>query len=109
MRFLVDTNLPPAVAEWLVAQGFDAEHTSAIGLEKAADRVIWERARQSGSCIVTKDEDFVLLHAADPSGPSVVWVRIGNAVRRIIVAKLAEVWPSVMAKLEQGEPIVEVR
>ncbi len=109
MRFLIDTNLPPAVADWLSSEGFAAEHTSAIGLEKAPDRAIWEHARKSASCIITKDEDFVLLHAADPTGPPVVWVRIGNAVRRVIVGKLAAVWPSVMAKLEQGETIVEVR
>ena len=109
MRFIVDTNLPPALAVWLVAEGFDAQHTKDIGLELAKDRAIWNHARAVGATIITKDEDFVLLQVADPTGPAVVWVRIGNAVKRVMLQRLAPVWPSVMAKLQQGDRIVEIR
>jgi predicted nuclease of predicted toxin-antitoxin system len=81
MRFLVDTNLPPTDAALITSLGHDAQHTSDVGLERARDREIWQHARSNNLCIVSKDEDFVLLNAAEPDGPSVVWVRIGNAVR----------------------------
>ena len=68
MRFLVDTNLPPAVATWLVSEGHEASHTIDLGMAAAKDREIWDAAVASGSCIVTKDEDFVLLKAFDPRG-----------------------------------------
>jgi predicted nuclease of predicted toxin-antitoxin system len=58
---------------------------------------------------VTKDEDFVLLKASDPDGPCVVWVRIGNAVRRIIEKRISAAWPSIVGKLNQGESVVELR
>jgi predicted nuclease of predicted toxin-antitoxin system len=109
VKFLVDTNLPAAVSAWLVANGCDAQHTSEIGLEQADDRVIWRHARAAGLCVITKDEDFVLMQAVDPAGPSVVWVRIGNAVKRIMIQRMAIAWPRVIAKLEQGERVVEVR
>lgn len=109
MRFIVDTNLPPALAAWLVEQGHEAVHTSALGLESAADRIIWQHAATTGSIIVSKDEDFALPKAANSDGPKVVWVRIGNAVRRVLLQQLSSVWPSVIEKLEEGNGIVEVR
>lgn len=109
MRYLVDTNLPPARAEWLVSEGHEALHARDLGMAEAKDRVIWNEARASGSCIVTKDEDFVLLRAGRSSGPPIVWVRVGNAVRRVLLQRLSVAWPAVMARLEQGDDVVEVR
>lgn len=109
MRFLVDTNLPPALAEWLVSQGHEAHHTHDIGMAAAKDRAIWDHAEATNACIVTKDEDFILLKAVRPGGPPVVWVRIGNAIRRVLVQRFATAWPMVEAKLEQGDDIVEIR
>ena len=109
MRFLVDTNLPPGLAVSLVTLGHDATHTKDHGMALSTDRAIWQYAKMSGACIVTKDEDFVILKTADPAGPSAVWVRIGNAVRRVLLQRLIVVWPAVVAKLEQGDGIVEVR
>ena len=57
MKFLVDANLPPALAQWLVSEGHEARHVADLGMQAAADREIWQHARDSGACIVTKDED----------------------------------------------------
>ena len=108
-RVIVDTNLPPALAKWLVFRGHEAAHTSELGLEAASDRAIWRHAVASGACIVTKDEDFVLLRMADPSGARVVWVRIGNATSRVLIARMANILPVVLDKLGQGEGVVEIR
>jgi predicted nuclease of predicted toxin-antitoxin system len=109
VKFLVDANLPPALVRWLSAEGHEAHHVGDLGMNTASDRAIWERAREIGACIVTKDEDFVLLNALDRAGPVIVWVRIGNAVRRILLQRLPAVWPSVISAIERGDQIVEVR
>jgi predicted nuclease of predicted toxin-antitoxin system len=109
VKYLVDANLPPAFAKWLVSVGHEAYHVTDFGLEQASDRVIWQRARDIGACIVTKDEDFVLLQALDPTGPVVIWVRIGNAIRRVLLRRLPTLWPTVVAAIERGETIVEIR
>jgi transcriptional regulator with XRE-family HTH domain len=44
MRFLVDAQLPPALARWLAAQGHEAEHVSDCGLAQAADPAVWDYA-----------------------------------------------------------------
>ena len=109
MKFLVDANPPPALARWLASAGHDAQHVSDLGMEAVPDREIWKRARESGACIVTKDEDFVLLQALDRAGPPVVWVRIGNAVRNVLPQRLPDLWPQVVSAIERGEKIVEIR
>jgi predicted nuclease of predicted toxin-antitoxin system len=60
-------------------------------------------------CPDRKDEDFVLLQALDPSGPAVVWVRIGNAVSRVLLERFTVAWPAILAALERGERVVEIR
>jgi len=84
VKFLVDANLPPTLVQWLVSEGHEAHHVGELGMETAPDREIWVRARQTDACIVTKDEDFILLHALDRAGPPVIWVRIGNASRDVL-------------------------
>jgi predicted nuclease of predicted toxin-antitoxin system len=108
VRFLVDANLPPALAQWLVSEGHEAQHVSELGMEAMPDREIWKRARDLDACVVTKDEDFVLLQAMDREGPAIVWIRIGNAVRSVLLGRLPVIWPSVMWAIDHGEKIVEV-
>jgi predicted nuclease of predicted toxin-antitoxin system len=108
VKFLVDANLPPALAQWLASEGHEAQHVADLDMQAAADREIWQRARDSGACIVTKDEDFVLLQALDRAGPAVVWIRIGNAVRNVLMRRLPVLWPEVISAIERGEKVVEV-
>jgi predicted nuclease of predicted toxin-antitoxin system len=109
MRFIVDTNLPPALAAWLIQQKHEAVHPTELGLEAARDVEIWALAEKTGAIIVSKDEDFVLLKAINSGGPQVIWIRIGNAVRRVLMARLTTAWPSVIKKLSEGNGVVEVR
>jgi predicted nuclease of predicted toxin-antitoxin system len=108
VKFLVDANLPPALAQWLASEGHEAQHVADLGMAAMPDRDIWQRARDLNACIVTKDEDFVLLQALDRAGPAVVWIRIGNAVRSVLMRRLPALWPEVMSAIERGEKIVEV-
>ena len=60
MRFIVDAQLPPALAAWLIAQGHEAVHVFDLNLTHADDAVIWQRAEATASVIVTKDEAFAV-------------------------------------------------
>lgn len=108
MRFLVDAQLPPALARWLVERGHDATHVHAIGMAEASDRAIWERAAQLGAVVVTKDEDFVTLRLTRRDGPAVLWIRLGNTRRAKLLTAMEALMPPLMAALERGETLVEV-
>ena len=109
MNFLVDAQLPPALARWIVSQGQPATHVFDIGLQSADDPVIWERARIETTVIISKDEDFVdhWLLSAEPV--QLIWIRKGNCSNRALLAWLEPLWPNAVKRLEQGEKLIELR
>ncbi|HIJ38432.1 MAG TPA: DUF5615 family PIN-like protein [Rhodospirillaceae bacterium] len=111
MKFLVDAQLPPALARALTALGHEAVHVADINLEDVADAIIWNEAQSRGAVIVTKDEDFI----AGSRGrfkkpePTVVWIRIGNVSRSALLNLFLPRLPEILALIEAGEIIIEVR
>ena len=83
MRFLVDAQLPPALARFLEAQGHEAKAARETGLREADDSTIWTFARAGGWIVVTKDEDFAERALHTVPGPQVLWLRIGNSTNRV--------------------------
>ncbi|HVJ52994.1 MAG TPA: DUF5615 family PIN-like protein [Aliidongia sp.] len=108
MRFLVDAQLPPALAVWLTAKGHEAAHVGEVGMQAASDAAIWDYALESSSAIVTKDEDFAQRKVLADTGPVVVWIRLPNTRRRDLLAWFETVLPDVLTALERGETLVEV-
>ena len=108
MRFLVDAQLPPALARWLTDLGHAAEHVADCGLARTEDVAIWRYAAETGAIIVTKDEDFALRKVIEEGGPPVVWIRLGNTRRRELLQWFETMLPSVLAALERGETLVEI-
>jgi predicted nuclease of predicted toxin-antitoxin system len=78
MRFLVDAQLPPALARWLADSGHEAEHVGDLGLLEASDRIIWSQAVKTQATLITKDQDFVALLSTHSNGNAVIWIRLGN-------------------------------
>ena len=110
MNFLVDAQLPVALARWLSGKGVEARHVSDLGLDEAPDAEIWRRAKDERLIIVTKDDDFRLLSdRLERIPPQVVWVRIGNCRKQALISAFESVLPLLQAALENGERIVEIR
>lgn len=107
MRFLVDAQLPPALARRLEALGHRAEHVADCGLAAAPDGAIWKYAADRGAAIITKDADFAIRRLLQ-SGPAVVWLRLGNSRRGVLLARVESEFPAIMLALERGETLVEV-
>ena len=57
---LLDQNIPRPVKSWLEAKltGYVVHHASDIGLGRAMDAVVFERAQKLKAEIITYDEDF---------------------------------------------------
>jgi predicted nuclease of predicted toxin-antitoxin system len=107
MKFLIDAQLPPALAGWLRDRGHEAEHVFDIGMVGASDVEIASRAEQAGAVLVTKDEDFTALRLPDRFG--LLWLRCGNATNRALFAWLEPRWPEIERLLSAGEQFVEAR
>jgi len=107
--FLIDAQLPPALASWLIRQGHEAQHVDDLGLRKADDIAIWNHASESGAIVITKDEDFAERITRTTTGPVIVWLRIGNATNRVLIQWLSPRWPEVIDHLNAGDRLIEVR
>ncbi len=108
IRFLVDNQLPVALARWLRDKGHEAEHVLELGLAQSPDPLIWRRAAETGAVIVSKDEDFAKLTILRPEAVRVLWLRIGNCRSKALLAALEGVWPEIMRELSGGARLIEV-
>ena len=108
MRFIVDAQLPPALARWLTVAGHDAEHVGDRGMQAAPDTAIWDRAMRDRAAIITKDEDFARRRAMSDIGPAVIWIRLRNTRRWVLLAWFEAALPRILSALERGETLIEV-
>jgi predicted nuclease of predicted toxin-antitoxin system len=98
MRFLLDMNLPPAMTEWLRAEGHDAVHVREIGLAGFPDHRVFARAAEDGRIVITFDLDFgeiVALRGASGAGVALLRLRLVRQSRlrerlRVAIAEAAE-------------------
>jgi predicted nuclease of predicted toxin-antitoxin system len=109
LKFLVDAQLPPALARWIVSQGHQATHIFDIGLQTANDPIIWDRARSENTVIISKDEDFVDHWILSPDPVQLVWVRKGNCSNRALLQWLQPLWDEAVRRLEEGDKLIELR
>lgn len=109
MNFVVDAQLPPALARWIASQGHDASHVFELGLTAADDPVIWECARSEQAVIISKDEDFLDHWLMSDTPVALIWIRRGNCSNRALMEWLEPLWPDAVGRLEQGEKLIELR
>lgn len=100
MKLLFDQNLSPRLVSHLADLYPDSLHVEYAGLGEAADKVVWEFARQSQCLIVTKDADFSDLSLLYGFPPKVVWVRRRNCPTKDIEVLLRQSYTSIQ-NLEQ--------
>jgi len=109
VKFLVDAQLPPALAQWLREAGHDAQAVREVGLREADDGAIWQHAQAEARVIVTKDEDFAQRAQSSAAGPVIVWLRIGNTSNAALRQWLIPQLPQLIELIGQGYRVVEVR
>ena len=104
MHFLVDVQLPIALARMLQQHGHESFHVDDLNMMQTSDRDIYAWAKQNQSVIITKDEDFVILHNADNNPCSLCWIRVGNN----LLAWFERLLPLIEEKLLAGERLLEL-
>lgn len=109
MRFLVDAQLPPALVRLLREHGHEAEHVTDIGPGDAPDQDLWQYALDHSAAIVTKDEDFSNMVARGDTAPAVVWVRVGNTRRAVLLAWFEPLIDQIVRQIAEGQRLIEIR
>jgi len=88
MKLLLDENLSPRLAALLSGIYPGSVHISQVGLESAADLLIWDYAKRYGFTIVSKDSDFYNRSVLLGCPPKVIWLRAGNCPTKDIESLL---------------------
>ncbi len=78
MSLLLDHNLSAKLIPQLETVFPGCTHVRLLGLERATDAEIWNKAKESGYTIVTKDSDFSDRLAMFGFPPKVIWIKRGN-------------------------------
>jgi predicted nuclease of predicted toxin-antitoxin system len=80
----------------------DSNQVRVIGMEKAADRVIWEFAKANDFILVSQDVDFADMATLYGPPPKVIWLRCGNQPTSVIERLLRDHEEAITA-FEQDE------
>ena len=104
MRFLVDNALSPILATLLERADHDAVHVRAIGLHRADDVVIFDRAAAEDRIVVSADTDFgTLLATRSARKPSVIQFRgRGSRKPEILARTMGSNLAQLVDDLERG-------
>jgi len=109
VNILIDAQLPPTLASLLTSVGHQAHHVEEVGLREATDPAVWDHAVREGAVIFTKDEDFALRRLHAQTGPTVVWLRIGNSSNLALQRWLMPLLPEIERMVATGEVLIELR
>ncbi len=102
-RLLLDQGLPRSTPALLAQAGWDVTHVSDIGMSRADDIDILQRARAEQRVCVTLDADFhAILATSGEPGPSVIRVRKEGLDAGALAALLQAVWPGIEKALTAG-------
>jgi len=109
VKFIVDAQLPPALARFLNDLfKVQASHVRDLGLRDADDLTIHRYAKETSSVVVTKDSDFVELVHRHGVPPQVVWVTCGNTTNANLTLLFAATFANALQRLAAGETVVEI-
>jgi len=80
MRFLADQDVYQVTVEWLRGEGHEVVTARALEMQRAADDVLLQRARETDRLLLTRDKDFgALVFLEGARTPGVILLRITPA------------------------------
>lgn len=108
MKFIIDTQLPPALAKFLVEKGFDAIHTTffADG-HLLQDTEIIHIAIEENRIIATKDSDFLDNYLLKGSPPKVLLLQFGNISNKELLQYFENHIHKIITVFEEGAELVK--
>ena len=106
-RFIVDEDLPEAVAVMLSRMGYWAKHVRQISLKGAGDQEVFQYAQTKKATIITADKGFGDVRRF-PVGShhGIIVVRLKNRSRDNILQRLAQVIVQLRGKSLKGRLVI---
>ena len=106
---MFDVHLPPAHAVAIRSAGYECEEARKIIAAYSSDSAIAELANMLGAAALSKDSDFVDLTGRGILKTAFVWIRIPNTPAQELRDAILPQLPSIVARIEAGEHVIEIR
>jgi predicted nuclease of predicted toxin-antitoxin system len=108
MKFLVDNQLPLALAAHLRGLGHDCVHVLDLKFDEADDRRLWSFCAGEQRILISKDQDFVFLANQPLDGGRLLWVRVGNCRNRALLETFSRAHTAIVEAFNSGQRVVEL-
>jgi predicted nuclease of predicted toxin-antitoxin system len=90
MKLLLDENLSRRLVPFLQHDYPGSDQVVLLGMQSATDKEVWQRARDDGYVIVTRDGDFQELSLVWGQPPKVIRLKTLNQTRAATLTLLLE-------------------
>ncbi len=109
MKLLLDENLSRRIVPFLQTAFPESSQVTLLNLEGSSDSGIWEYAKTNGFVIVSRDSDFHERSLVSGHPPQVVWLKIPNRSKAVVVKILLDHHVEIeQALIEQDLACVEI-
>lgn len=109
MKLLLDENLSRRIVPFLQTTFPGSSQVALLGMERASDSEIWQYAKTNGFVIVSRDSDFQERSLVAGHPPQVVWLKIPNRSKSVVLNILLDHHMEIeRALLEQNLACVEI-
>lgn len=110
MKLLLDENLSRRIVPFPQADFPGSSQVVLVGLERASDLEIWQYARANDFVIVRRDSDFQERSLVSGHPQQVIWLKIPNHSKTVVLNILLEHRAEIeQALLQEGRGCVEIR
>ena len=102
MKLLLDENLSRRIVPFLQTAFPGSTQVALLGLESASDSEIWQYAKDNGFVIVSRDSDFQERALVSGHPPQVIWLKIPNRSKTVVLNILLEYHAEIEQALMQN-------
>lgn len=100
MKLLLDENLSRRLVPFLQHDFPGSTQVVLLGMESASDKEVWQRAKDEGYVVVTRDADFQELSLVWGAPPQVIRLRTPNQTRAAVLKLLLDNKAAIISALE---------
>ena len=106
MKFLVDAQLPKALASLLVEKGFDALHTSQLpNGNDSTDEEIMTLSLRENRIVISKDSDFYNSFTSKREPFKLLHVKTGNIQNSLLIELFDKNFVAISQELENNSVV----
>ncbi len=97
---LLDENLSRRLVPCLQHDFSGSTHVVLLGMKSASDKEVWQRAKDDGYVVVSRDADFQEVSLVCSAPPQVIRLRTPNQTRAAVLKLLLDNKDVILAALE---------